>query len=72
MVVEQSAQVYHPYSKHRFVNQSINIQKAQKSNTSAKGLLGIAKKLMIFLAIPSKLSCSCIFDFSALLGDNLN
>jgi hypothetical protein len=77
MVVEQSAQVYHPYSKHSLsinqsINQSINIQKAQKSNTSAKGLLGIAKKLMIFLAIPSKLSCSCIFDFSALLGDNLN
>ena len=32
--------------------------KAEKSNTSAKGLLGIAKKLMIFLAIPSNLSCS--------------
>jgi phage-related holin len=28
--------------------------KAEKSNTSAKGLLGIAKKLIIFLAIPSK------------------
>ena len=45
--------------------------KAEKSNTSAKGLLGIANKLMNFLAIPSK-SFALVFDFSALLGDNLN
>jgi hypothetical protein len=35
-------------------------------------LLGIAKKLMNFLAIPNSLSHSYIFDISALLGDNLN
>jgi hypothetical protein len=35
--------------------------KAERSNTSAKGLLGIAKKLMNFN----------VFDFSALLGDDL-
>jgi hypothetical protein len=45
--------------------------KAEKSNTSAKGLLGIAKILMNFLAIPSK-PFALVFDFSALLGDNLN
>ena len=45
--------------------------KVEKSNTSAKGLLGIAKKLMNFLAIPSK-PFALVFDFSALLGDNLN
>jgi hypothetical protein len=56
--------------------------KAEKSNTSAKGLLGIAEKLIIFLAIlslsystflaiPSK-PFALVFDFSALLGDNLN
>jgi hypothetical protein len=32
--------------------------KAEKSNTSAKGLLVIAKKFINFLAIPSKLSRS--------------
>jgi hypothetical protein len=32
-----------------------------------KGLLGIAKKLMNFLAIPSK-PFALVFDFSALLG----
>jgi hypothetical protein len=42
-----------------------------KSNTSAKGLLGIAKKLMNLLEIPSK-HFALVFDFSALLGDNLN
>jgi hypothetical protein len=42
--------------------------KAEKSNTSAKGLLGIANKLMNFLAIPSK-SFALVFDFSALLGE---
>ena len=31
---------------------------AEKTNTSTKDLLGIANKLMNFLAIPSKLSCS--------------
>ena len=45
--------------------------KAEKSNTSAKGLLRIAKRLMILLAIPSK-PFALVFDFSALLGDNLN
>ena len=43
--------------------------KAEKSNTSAKGLLGIAKKLIV--AIPSK-PFALVFDFSALLADNLN
>jgi hypothetical protein len=38
---------------------------AEKSNTSAKGLLGIATKLMILLAIPSK-PFALVFDFSAL------
>jgi hypothetical protein len=38
--------------------------KAEKSNTSAKGLLGIAKKLMNLLAIPSK-HFALVFDFSA-------
>jgi hypothetical protein len=45
--------------------------KAEKSNTSAIGLLGIAKKLMNFLAIQRK-PFALVFDFSALLGDNLN
>ena len=45
--------------------------KAEKSNTSAKSLLGIAKKLMNFLTIPSK-PFALVFDFSALLRDNLN
>jgi hypothetical protein len=45
--------------------------KAEKSNTSAKGLLGIANKFINFLAIPSK-PFALVFDFSALLGDNLN
>ena len=45
--------------------------KAEKSNTSAKGLLGIAKKLMNFLAIPSK-PLALVFDFSSSLWDNLN
>ena len=43
----------------------------EKSNTSAKGLLGIAKKFINFLAIPSK-PFALVFDFSALLGNNLN
>jgi hypothetical protein len=34
-------------------------------------LLGIAKKFINLLAIPSK-PCALVFDFSALLGDNLN
>jgi hypothetical protein len=41
--------------------------KVEKWNTSVKGLLGIAKKLMKFLTIPSK-----PFHFFALLRDNLN
>ena len=45
--------------------------KAVKSNTSAKGLLGIAKKSMNFLAIPSK-NFALVFNFTAFLGDNLN
>jgi hypothetical protein len=39
-------------------------------NTGAKGLLEIAKKLMNVLTIPSK-HFALVFDFSALLGDNL-
>jgi hypothetical protein len=36
----------------------LSTSKAGKSNTSAKGLLGIANKLMNFFAIPSSLSRS--------------
>lgn len=46
--------------------------KSEKSNTSVKGLLGIANiNLINLLAIPSK-PFALIFDFSALLWDNLN
>ena len=40
-------------------------------NMSAKGLLGIVKKVVNFLAIPSK-PFALVFDFSTLLWDNLN
>jgi hypothetical protein len=45
--------------------------KAEKSNTSVKGLLEIGNKIVHFLVIPSK-PFALVFDFSALLGDNLN
>jgi hypothetical protein len=46
-------------------------EQSEKVETSVKGLLGTAKKLMNLLAIPSK-PFTLVFDFSALLGDNLN
>jgi hypothetical protein len=49
----------------------LSLSKAEKWNTSAKGLLGIVKKFINFFAIPSK-PFTLVFDFSALLGDNLN
>jgi hypothetical protein len=45
--------------------------KAEKSETSAKGWMGIAKKFINSLAIPSK-HFALVFNFSGLLGDNLN
>jgi hypothetical protein len=44
--------------------------KAEKANTSAEGLLGIPKKSINLLAISSK-PFAFVFDFTALLGDNL-
>ena len=41
----------------------IALSKAEKSNTSAKGLPRIVKKLINFLAIPSK-HFVLVFDFS--------
>ena len=49
----------------RLVQLRLSPSKAEKSNTSAKGLLGIAKKLMNLLAIPSK-HFALVFDFSAI------
>ena len=43
--------------------------KAEKSNTSAKCLLGNANKFINFFF---KYNFALVFDFSALLGDNLN
>jgi hypothetical protein len=40
-------------------------------DTSAEGLLGIPKKSINLLAISSK-PFALVFDFTALLGDNLN
>jgi hypothetical protein len=45
--------------------------KAEKSNTSAKCLLGIVNKFINFFAISSK-PFAPVFDFSALLGNNLD
>ena len=45
--------------------------KVEKSNTSAKGLLGITKKNHEFVC-DSQQPFALVFDFSALLGDNLN
>ena len=50
---------------------SLSPSKVEKSNTSAKSLLGIAKKIIIFFSVPSK-PLALVFDFSTLLGDNLN
>jgi hypothetical protein len=41
---------------------SLSPSKAEKSNTCAKGLLGIANKIINFLAIPSK-PFALVFDF---------
>jgi hypothetical protein len=41
----------------------------EKSNTSSKGLLGIAKKLTIIFS-NSQQPFALLFDFSAFLGDN--
>jgi hypothetical protein len=46
-------------------------RKAEKSNTSAKGLLGIAKKFINSLAIPASKPFALVFDFSAFLGTTL-
>jgi hypothetical protein len=58
-----------PYSDYiQLFQLRLSLRKAEKSNTSAKGLLGIAKNSLI---IPSK-PFALVFDISALLGDNLN
>jgi hypothetical protein len=49
----------------------LSTSKAEKSNMSAKGLLGITKKLMNFHS-DSQQPFALVFDFSALLMDNLN
>ena len=54
-----------------FQLRSLFPSKAEKSNTGAKGLLKIAKKLMNLLTIPNK-HFALVFNFSALLGNNLN
>jgi hypothetical protein len=46
-------------------------EQSGKVEYERESLLGIAKKLMNFLAIPSK-PFALLFDFSALLGHNLN
>jgi hypothetical protein len=51
--------------------QWLSPSKAEKSNTSVKGLLEIGNKIVNFLVIPSK-PFALVFDFSALLEDNLN
>jgi hypothetical protein len=55
----------------QFFQLRLSPTEAKKSNTSAKGLLGITKKIINLLAIPSK-PFGLVFDFFALLGDNLN
>jgi hypothetical protein len=55
----------------------LSTSKAEKSNTSAKGCRESLWKFINLLAIPSSLSRSyltfpLVFDFSALLVDNLN
>jgi hypothetical protein len=46
-------------------------EQSRKVEYEREGLLEIAKKFINFLAIPSKLF-ALVFDFSALLWDNLN
>jgi hypothetical protein len=46
-------------------------EQSGKVKYECESLLGIAKKLMNIFAIPSE-PFSLVFDFSALLGDNLN
>lgn len=56
----------HPFK--RWLSQS----KAEKSNTTAKALLGIANNLMAFNSESPSKPFQLVFDFSALLRDNLN
>jgi hypothetical protein len=63
--------VVHFVINHTAISIKVVPEQSGKANTSAKGLLGIAKKFVSFLAIPSK-PFALVFDFSALLADNLN
>ena len=49
----------------------LSTSEVEKLNKSAESFLGIANKLMGLLATPSK-PFAFVFDFSALLLDNLN
>jgi hypothetical protein len=50
----------------------LSTSKAEKSNTSAKGCWESLTNQWIFKAIPMQQPFALVFDFSALLVDNLN
>jgi hypothetical protein len=68
---------YNLYTIHTAISIKVVPEQSGKVEYKRERLVGIAKKLMNFLAIPSSLLRSystfpLVFDFSALLGDNLN
>ena len=55
---------------HTAISIKVVPEQSGKVEYERESLLGIAKKLMNFLAITSK-PFALVFDFSALLGDNI-